>query len=133
PDIHVAGTVTRQAGQLDPNTRTLLTEIDVNNRQRTIVAGSFVQVTLAAAGHSYLEVPAEALVVRGTKDYVAVVLPDNRVTYREVHVVDTDGVTVRLLDGVQAGERVALNLGDSVSEGQHVQPGDDTAESRTVS
>jgi len=133
PDVHVIGTVTRFTGELDPSTRTLLAEIDLTNRKGTIVPGSFVQVSLAVAGPRYLEIPAEALIVRGTKDFVAILTTDNRVTFREVHVLDTDGVTVRLLDGVQEGERVALNLGDSVPEGQHVQPVDDTGERRSVS
>lgn len=131
PEIRVAGTVTRNTGELDPNTRTLLAEVDVNNRQGAIVPGSFVKVQLAVAGHSYFEVPAEALISRGTRQFVAIVTPDNRITFREVHVADTDGITVRLLDGVRDGERVATNLGDSVPEGQHVQPiGTDSAPGR---
>jgi membrane fusion protein, multidrug efflux system len=133
PDVHVTGTVTRYTGELDPNTRTLLAEIDLSNRNGAIVPGSFVQVSLAVPGRRYLEVPAEALIVRGPKTYVAVITSDDRVAFRQVHVLDTDGVTVRLLDGVQEGDRVGLNLGDSVPEGQHVQPVGDTAEVRSVS
>ncbi len=133
PGVHVTGAVTRYTGELDPNTRTLLAEIDLSNRSGAIVPGSFVQVALAVTGPRYLEVPAEALIVRGTTDFVAVVSADNRVTFREVHILDTDGVTVRLVSGVQEGDRVALNLGDSVPEGQHVQPLGDTAAARSVS
>jgi RND family efflux transporter MFP subunit len=135
PNVQVAGTVTRYTGELDPNTRTLLAEIDLTNRKGAIVPGSFVQVSLGVVGPRYLEIPAAALVVRGEKDYVAVITPNNRVTFREVHVLDTNGVTVRLLDGVQEGERVALNLGDSVPDGQHVQvqAAGDTTERRSTS
>jgi RND family efflux transporter MFP subunit len=133
PGVHVIGAVTRYTGELDPNTRTLLAEIDLSNRHGSIVPGSFVQVSLAVAGPRYLEIPAEALIVRGTKDFVAVVSSDNRVTFREVHILDTDGVTVRLVSGVREGEHVALNLGDSVPEGQHVQPFGDTAAARSIS
>ena len=133
PEVHATGTVTRFTGELDPNTRTLLAEIDLSNRSGAIVPGSFVQVSLSVAGHRYLEIPAEALIVRPTGDYVAVVTPDNRVAFRPVHILDTDGVTVRLLDGVEEGDRVALNLGDSVPEGQHVQPVGDEPERRSVS
>lgn len=134
PAVHVTGAVTRYTGELDPSTRTLLAEIDLSNRRGTIVPGSFVQVSLAVSGPRYLEIPAEALIVRGAQDYVAVVRPDDRVTFRQVHILDTDGVTVRLIDGVQEGEHVALNLGDSVPEGQHVQPmSSDSANARSVS
>lgn len=133
PEVHAAGTVTRFTGELDPNTRTLLAEIDLSNRSGAIVPGSFVQVSLAVAGHRYLEIPAEALIVRGTEYFVAVITSDDRVAFRQVHILDTDGVTVRLLDGVQEGDRVALSLGDSVPEGQHVQPVGDLPRKQSVS
>jgi membrane fusion protein, multidrug efflux system len=133
PAVHVPGAVTRYTGELDPNTRTLLAEVDLSNRKGTIVPGSFVEVSLEVTGPRYLEIPAEALIVRGTKNYAAVVGPDNRVSFKEVHILDTDGVTVRLIDGLQEGQRVALNLGDSVPEGQHVQVAGDTGNVRTVS
>ncbi len=134
PGVHVTGAVTRYTGELDPNTRTLLAEIDLSNRSGAIVPGSFVQVSLAVTGPRYLEIPAEALIVRGTDGLRrGRVTPDNRVTFREVHILDTDGVTVRLVSGIQEGDRVALNLGDSVPEGQHVQPLGDTAAARSVS
>jgi membrane fusion protein (multidrug efflux system) len=133
PDVHLTGAVNRFTGELDPSTRTLLAEIDLSNRSGAIVPGSFVQVSLSVAGRRYLEIPAEALIVRGAKDFVAVVMPDDRVTFREIHILDTDGVTVRVIDGIQEGDRVALNLGESVPEGQRVRPVGDTVEGRSVS
>lgn len=130
PDLHVTARVTRFTGELDSSTRTLLAEIDVDNRQGAIVPGSFVAVSLAVVGHTYLEIPAEALIVRGTKDFVAVVTPANRVTFRQVRVADTDGITVRLVNGVTEGERVAVDLGDSVPDGQRIQPVSDSAAAR---
>jgi membrane fusion protein, multidrug efflux system len=130
PSLRVSGAVSRFTGELDPNTRTLLAEIDVSNRKGAIVPGSVVRVELAVAGQSYLEVPAEAMIDRGTKHFVAIINTDNRVNFREVHMLDTDGITVRLLDGVTEGERVAINLGDSVPEGQRVQPLGDSAAAR---
>jgi membrane fusion protein, multidrug efflux system len=37
--------VTRTSGEIDPKTRTLLVEIDVDNPHNRILAGSFVQVS----------------------------------------------------------------------------------------
>jgi RND family efflux transporter MFP subunit len=133
PGVRVIGTVTRSAGSLDPNTRTLLAEIDVNNRRGTLVPGGMVQVAVKVTAPSYLEVPVEALIPRGDSQFVAVVPPDNRVTFKQVHVADTDGQLVRLRDGVAPGDRVALNLGDAVAEGQRVQPAsDDTPPARPL-
>jgi len=132
PGVHIPAAVTRFTGELDPNTRTLLAEIDVPNKSGQIVPGSFVQVGLRVTGPSFLEVPAEALIPRGNETFVAVVTPTNRVTYRQVHVASTDGITVRLIDGLKEGDRVALNLGDSVPEGARVQPAGDSAIAKPV-
>jgi hypothetical protein len=44
------------------------------------------------------------------------------VTYRPVKLADQDGLTARIEEGVEEGELVALNLGDSLTDGARVQP-----------
>lgn len=44
PGVSIPGVVARVSGELDPKTRKMLTEIDVDNRNGVIVAGSLVQV-----------------------------------------------------------------------------------------
>ena len=39
-------------------------------------------------------------------------------------VAEQDGETVRISSGIAEGERVALNLGDTVPEGQRIRPAD---------
>ncbi|HZS62381.1 MAG TPA: efflux RND transporter periplasmic adaptor subunit [Gemmatimonadaceae bacterium] len=115
--------VSRYTGELDPETRTLLAEIDVPNPKHDLVAGSIVQATLEVHSAPYERVPAEAVFARGLENFVATVTADNRVAFRQVHVVDNDGQTVRLAPGdLHPGDRVALNLGDAVPDGQRVQP-----------
>jgi len=114
-------TVTRAAGELAPKTRTMLTEIDVDNQDGAILPGSFVNVTLELKVPPLVQVPAEALVVKGDKTFVAVVDAEKRVHYRPVVVADDDGATVRLVSGLRDGERVALNLGNEVEDGAPVQ------------
>jgi len=122
PELQLEGQVARVTGELDPKTRTLLTEVDFDNRGGEIVPGSFVHVRLKLQVPSYLEVPANALIVRGGKTFVATLTPEDRVALREVAVANDDGERVRLLSGVDDGARVALDLGDSVGDGAHVQP-----------
>jgi hypothetical protein len=38
-----------------------------------------------------------------------------------VKVADSDGQTVRLLEGLEAGERVAMSLGSDAEDGSPVQ------------
>jgi RND family efflux transporter MFP subunit len=116
-----AAKVTRTSGELSPKTRTMLTEVDIENDDHVILPGSYVQVAVDIRVPPLLEIPAEALVTRGDKSQVAVVDGQERVHYKPVVVADDDGQTVRLAGGLQAGERVALDLGSAVEEGGLIQ------------
>ncbi len=123
PDVKVRARVTRASGQLDPSTRTMLTEIDINNPAGRFLPGIFVRVTLNLRQRLVgIAIPAEALVLRNNKPFVAVVTPDDRVTFRPVAIVDDDGATVHIRGGLKRGERIALNIGESVQEGGKIQP-----------
>jgi membrane fusion protein (multidrug efflux system) len=122
PDVKLAGTVTRTSGELDPKTRTLLVEIDVDNSEHGILAGSWVQVTLSVKNPQSVDVPAGALIFRKDKPFVGVITQDNKVALRPVSLYDSDGKIVRVSSGLQAGERVGLHLGDGVADGDRVQP-----------
>jgi RND family efflux transporter MFP subunit len=113
--------VTRSSGSLSPRTRTMQTEVDIENADGAILPGSYVDVELEVKVPSLVEMPAEALVVRGDQTQIAVIEGDGRVHYRPVAVADDDGQTVRLVSGVAEGERVALNLGSETEEGGAVQ------------
>jgi RND family efflux transporter MFP subunit len=113
--------VTRTAGELAPRTRTMLTEVDVDNHDGAILAGSFVRVALQTKRTSMLEIPAEALSIRGDKPSVALVDASQHLHYRPVVVADDDGTTVRLQDGLEEGALVALNLGNDAEDGAQVQ------------
>ncbi|HEY8923689.1 MAG TPA: efflux RND transporter periplasmic adaptor subunit [Polyangia bacterium] len=113
--------ITRVAGELAPRTRTMLTEIDVDNADGAILPGSFVRVSIRVKTPPLPEVPVEALVTRQDKAFVPVVDGSGHLRYRAVNVADDDGKSVRLLDGVAVGERVALNVGNEVEDGAQVQ------------
>jgi membrane fusion protein (multidrug efflux system) len=124
PELRLHSTVTRTSGQLDTKTRTMLTEIDFNNSSNVILPGGFVQVNLKIrqSGSGSLEIPSEALVMRGEKPFVAVVTSDNRVLHRPVVIGVDEGPWVRIVSGLKKGERIALNLGDSIPDGSSIQP-----------
>jgi len=121
-DIGVSGSVSRTSGRLDAKTRTLLVEIDVDNREEKIIAGSFVKVTLEIRTGALTEIPAEALVIRGDKSFVATLTRENKVAFKEVTIYESDGKTARLSGGVTEGEQVIASPGQSLTEGQQVRP-----------
>jgi membrane fusion protein (multidrug efflux system) len=113
--------VTRTSGELSPKTRTMQTEVDIDNADGAILPGSYVEVTLSVTVPPLLEMPAEALVMRGEKTQAALVDGDQHVRFKPVVVANDDGQVVHLVSGLQDGDRVALNLGDDVEDGSPLQ------------
>ncbi|MGH9377231.1 MAG: efflux RND transporter periplasmic adaptor subunit [Terriglobia bacterium] len=123
PGVKIAARVTRISGEFDTDTRTMLVEIDFSNYGNRIPPGSFVEVTLRLRSRSrYLEIPAAALVLRGTKTFAAVVGSDNRITFQPVDVASDDGTRVSVRSGLASGDRIAINIGENVPDGSEIQP-----------
>jgi RND family efflux transporter MFP subunit len=118
----VQARVARTSDELDPRTRTLFVELDVDNRDHFLVPGSFAYVTLHIPVRSYPEVPVAGLIVRGTRTFIAGVGDDKTVHLVPVKVESTDGTNAALAEGATVGQRVALNLPDEVGDGGRVQP-----------
>jgi RND family efflux transporter MFP subunit len=118
-----AGRVVRTSDALDPSTRTLLVEVDVANKDRALLAGSFVQVGLGtAAMQAPVVVPANALLVNGAGTQVIVVDDRNVAHYHKVAVGRDYGATVEILSGVDDSATVALNPSDQIRDGHAVKP-----------
>jgi RND family efflux transporter MFP subunit len=124
PDRKVQARIARTAEQLDPRTRTLFVELEVDNSNGFLVPGAFAYVTLHVPVPSYLEVPVAGLVMRGTNTFIANVGADSTVRLQPVKVTSTDGMRARLAEGGHVGERVVLNLPDEVGDGGRVRPTD---------
>lgn len=117
------GRVVRTSNALDPGTRTLLVEVDVANKDRSLLAGSFVQVGLATtAAQAPIVVPANALLVNADGTQVIVVDNHNVAHYHKVTVGRDYGATVEILSGVDEGATVALNPSDQIQDNHPVKP-----------
>jgi membrane fusion protein (multidrug efflux system) len=117
----VQARIARTSDELDPRTRTLFVELEVDNREHFLVPGSFAYVTLHVPIPSYPQVPVAGLIVRGTQTFVADLHSDQTVHLQKVTVVSTDGTNAALATGAAVGQRVALNLPDEVDDGGRVQ------------
>jgi membrane fusion protein, multidrug efflux system len=122
PDRRVRARIARSSDQLDPRTRTLFVELDVDNSEGFLVPGAFAYVILHVPVTAYPEIPVAALILRGTNTFIANVSGDNLVHLRPVKVATTDGLRAALGEGAQVGDRVALNLPDEVGDGSRVRP-----------
>jgi RND family efflux transporter MFP subunit len=120
-DSSVTGKVVRTAGAFDPLTRTLLTEVHIPNRNRTLLPGMYTRVQFAvpSTGAS-LRIPAIALIVRGEGTMVARV-QDNTVHLVPVTLGRDFGTSLEVLDGVKAGDALVVNPPESLSDGLTVR------------
>src|SRR6202521_4225480 len=115
--------ITRTANALDPNTRTLLTEVDVPNPQNALQPGMYLQVKFTATrGVSAVMIPSAALVIRNDGAFVPVLDQQNQVHYRKVDRGRDYGAEVEVLTGLDGGETVVVYPGDALPDGQEVDP-----------
>lgn len=115
-------TIVRSAGALDAASRTLLTELEVDNSKGELLAGSYVQVRLAdTLPEASLTVPSNALIFRSEGPQIALVANDNKVELRKVVLGRDFGAALEVLDGVSATEQVVINPPDSLVSGIEVR------------
>ncbi|MEP7235707.1 MAG: efflux RND transporter periplasmic adaptor subunit [Ignavibacteriota bacterium] len=122
PGVSIPARVTRYTGEIDQRSRTLLAEIDLDNKKDLILPGSFVQVILKVAARPYLEMPADALIISGKEYFAAVVSDDGILHFRKIQISDNDGKSVQIASGLQAGDKIALGVGNSLRDGDKVKP-----------
>jgi len=122
PGQNFQGKVVRTAEAIDPNTRTLLTEVDVPNRNDQIFPGGYAQVHLQVkVAASRVQVPVNALLFRA-EGLRAVVVDNNHKTHLRQLTIGRDfGTTLEVLQGLQPNDWIVLNPPDSIDEGQSVR------------
>lgn len=117
-----AAKVVRTAGAIDPASRTLLTELEVDNARGDILPGSFGQVRFRQARvDPVLTLPATTLLYRSAGPQVGVVGADGVVNVRLVNLGRDFGSTVEVLGGVSSSDRVIINPPDALVDGMQVR------------
>ena len=124
PERRRKAKISRTAATLDPRTRTMFVEIDLDNSDQFLVPGSFVYVNLQLNMKSYLQIPVTALMQRGGTQQVAVIDSDSVIKFRPVKVATTDGNLINIIEGIKAGERVGLNIPNDMVENTKVRASD---------
>lgn len=117
-----SSTVSRVEWALDPLTRTMMAEIDLDNAQGKMRPGGFAHVRLEAQRHDdVLVVPSAAVLVEKAGSLLFVVDGEGRARKRPLRAGFDDGVVVEVLAGAQEGERVLLLAGATPTDGQPVR------------
>jgi membrane fusion protein, multidrug efflux system len=121
PGAGFPGKVVRTAESIDPSTRTLLTEVDVPNKDGKLLPGSFGEVHFAVgSGVNKVTVPVNAMLFRAQGPQVAVVGSDGKVQLRTINIGRDYGATLEILGGVSSTDQIVINPADSLEDGQSV-------------
>jgi RND family efflux transporter MFP subunit len=115
------GTLVRNANSIDPVSRTLLVEVDVNNSNGRLMPGAYAQVHLKLPEDARsLVVPSNTLIFR--KDGLQVALARNgKAELVKVTPGHDYGDSMEILAGLQLGDDVILSPSDSLITGTPIQ------------
>jgi RND family efflux transporter MFP subunit len=122
PGKRYPATVAFTAQALDPASRTLQVELQVENPVHELFPGAYVEVhfDLAAAAPT-LRLPANAVMFRAQGLLVAAVGSDRRVRLRPITEGRDFGSSIEVLSGIEAGDDIVINPPDSITDGALVR------------
>jgi len=115
------GTLVRTADAIDPVSRTLLAEVDIDNHSGQLMPGALAQVRFKTppAGPTFI-VPTSALIFRRDGLQVATLAHGNQAHLVSVVIGEDDGATVQIISGLDANDQVIQDPPDSLIEGEKV-------------
>ncbi|MDP9040057.1 MAG: efflux RND transporter periplasmic adaptor subunit [Acidobacteriota bacterium] len=115
------GKLVRSSDAVDPATRTLLAEVEVDNRSGELLPGSYTEVHLHTKNRApALVVPISAVILQPDGLHVAVVDGDQIAHLVRVTPGRDFGATMEILSGLKPGQEVISNPPDSLTDGEPV-------------
>ena len=117
------GKIVRFTRDVNFETRTMESEIDVENQDLSISPGMYANTEMQL-GHAekVVTIPVEALVLKGNQETVYLLDAGNRIRARNVEVGLRGSRLAEIKSGLEPGDRVILGAQDKYSEGQQVSP-----------
>jgi RND family efflux transporter MFP subunit len=114
------GRLARNASALQPDTRTVLAEVDVENKDGALAPGVYTIVHLREPRqYPVISVPSQAIIV--DKDGPQATVYDNGVVHvRRLDVAADNGATVEVRGGLKVGEQLILNPPIGATDGMRV-------------
>jgi RND family efflux transporter MFP subunit len=122
PGRRFQGTLVRTAEAIDVASRTLLVEVDVDNRNGELLPGAYAQVHLKVpTSVRTLVLPVSALIFRSQGLQVGTVDKVNRAVLKEITLGHDMGSTVEVVSGLSPDDVVITNPPDSLINGEEVR------------
>jgi RND family efflux transporter MFP subunit len=117
------GKIVRFTRDVNFETRTMETEIDVENQDLSISPGMYANTEMQLARASNITtIPVEALVLKGNREEVYSLDASNRIHIRPVEVGLQGSKLAEIKSGVEPGDRVVLGGQQNYIESQQVSP-----------
>jgi RND family efflux transporter MFP subunit len=118
-----AGTVARFADKVNPDTRTMETEVDVPNPALTLVPGMYASAAITIArATAALIAPVQAIDRTGDSISVIVVGPGNKLEAHDVTLGIEAPDRVEIRSGLREGDRVVIGSRAELKPGATVTP-----------
>jgi RND family efflux transporter MFP subunit len=116
------GRVIRSASSLDSAARTMLTEVQIDNRDGSLLPGMYAQVKFTLAEpHTSLIIPTRALVIDHSGMHVVTVGENRKVHFVPVVLGRDMGIQVEIQHGIQGSDTLVASPSDLLHEGQEVE------------
>jgi RND family efflux transporter MFP subunit len=123
PGQTFTGIVTRNSSAIDPGSRTLNVEVDVDNRAGKLLPGAYVFVHFKIPTQErMMSVPSNALIFRSQGMQVAL-FRNGHVHLQPITIGRDDGKSVEVSTGLSPSDQIILDPSDSIAEGQPVRIG----------
>lgn len=117
------GKVARFADALSDETRTMHTEIDVDNKSGAVVEGMYAETSIILQhADSALAVPTQAIARNGSKATVLIVDAQDRIQEREITIGEEGNNQVEVTSGLQPNDRVVIGNRSEFRTGDRVEP-----------
>jgi RND family efflux transporter MFP subunit len=120
PEKSYAAKLLDTAGALDPVTRTLLLEFELDNKDGALLSGGYAELHMnTPLAQANIMLPVNVLIFRKAGLQVAAV-KDNHVALKTITVARDFGNQVEVSSGIDVGDRIIINPSDSLAQGQQV-------------
>ena len=118
----ISGNINRINSNLDQKTKMMLVEVDIPNKEKFLVSGSFVKVYIKVKSQAYYILPVESLIMKKDKSFVALINNQNKVHFKQINLENNDGKIIGFQSDVNEGDLVIINPGSELNEGTLIRP-----------
>jgi RND family efflux transporter MFP subunit len=122
PDEVFSGVIDRNANALDQVARTLLTQVNIENKRNLLRPGLFTEVNFFFKPYeNSFNIPIGALIIRDGPPFVALLKDDDIAFLQKVKIGWDFGKSVQIIEGLEEGDKIILNPNYRIQNGVKVR------------